>query len=375
MLIQHLLTERIFRKIFDLADFTQRNVIAQEIEKVISVLTSKSFSRDDFVKSLKHFYVAIENAAGTISDFHEKQTFLNTVYERFFQGYSEKEADTMGIVYTPQPLVNFMIASVEQVLKKEFGKSLADRDVHIIAPFTGTGNFIVNIMRHMGETHKSALPHKYASELHCNEIMLLPYYVASMNIEHAYYEATGKNEAFEGICLVDTFQTAEKAQTELSFFSEKNTARVDRQKKAPIRVVIANPPYNAGQMNENDNNKNRKYPELDQRVSAFYGEDSKATLRRKLSDPYVKANRYATDCIGDSGIVCSVNNNSFVTEKTFDGMRKALGKEFDLIYVLDLGGNVRKNPKLSGTTHNVFGIQVGVSINLFVRKPKKAVVA
>ena len=375
MLIQHLLTERIFRKIFDLADFTQRNVIAQEIEKVVSVLTSKSFSRDDFVKSLKHFYVAIENAAGTISDFHEKQTFLNTVYERFFQGYSEKEADTMGIVYTPQPLVNFMIASVESVLKKEFGKSLADRDVHIIDPFTGTGNFIVNIMRHMGETHKSALPHKYASELHCNEIMLLPYYVASMNIEHAYYEATGKNEAFEGICLVDTFQTAEKAQTELSFFSEKNTARVDRQKKAPIRVVIANPPYNAGQMNENDNNKNRKYPELDQRVSAFYGEDSKATLRRKLSDPYVKAIRYATDRIGDSGIVCFVNNNSFVTEKTFDGMRKALGKEFDLIYVLDLGGNVRKNPKLSGTTHNVFGIQVGVSINLFVRKPKKAVVA
>src|ERR1035437_841004 len=165
-----------------------------------------------------------------------------------------------------QPLVNFMIASVESVLKKEFGKSLADRDVHIIDPFTGTGNFIVNIMRHMGETHKSALPHKYASELHCNEIMLLPYYVASMNIEHAYYEATGKNEAFEGICLVDTFQTAEKAQTELSFFSEKNTARVDRQKKAPIRVVIANPPYNAGQMNENDNNKNRKYPELDRRV-------------------------------------------------------------------------------------------------------------
>jgi predicted helicase len=370
MLIQHLLTERIFRKIFDLADFTQRNVIAQEIEKVISVLTSKSFSRDDFVKSLKHFYVAIENAAGTISDFHEKQTFLNTVYERFFQGYSEKEADTMGIVYTPQPLVHFMIASVESVLKKEFGKSLADRDVHIIDPFTGTGNFIVNIMRHMAESHKSALPHKYAAELHCNEIMLLPYYVASMNIEHAYYEATGKNEPFEGICLVDTFQTAEKEQAELSFFSEKNTERVKRQKKAPIRVVIANPPYNAGQMNENDNNKNRKYPELDRRVSVFYGEDSKATLLRKLSDPYVKAIRYATDRIGDSGIVCFVNNNSFVTEKTFDGMRKALGKEFDAIYVLDLGGNVRKNPKLSGSTHNVFGIQVGVSINLFIRLPR-----
>jgi predicted helicase len=368
MLIQHLLTERIFRKIFDLADFTQRNVIAQEIEKVISVLTSKSFSRDDFVKSLKHFYVAIENAAGTISDFHEKQTFLNTVYERFFQGYSEKEADTMGIVYTPQPLVNFMIASVEQVLKKEFGKSLADRDVHIIDPFTGTGNFIVNIMRHMAEAHKSALPHKYASELHCNEIMLLPYYVASMNIEHAYYEATGKNEPFEGICLVDTFQTAEKAQTELSFFSEKNTERVDRQKKAPIRVVIANPPYNAGQMNENDNNKNRKYPELDARVSNTYAHDSQATLLRKLSDPYVKAIRYATDRIGDNGIVCFVNNNSFVADYSFDGMRKHLARDFDLVYVLDLGGNVRKGQNGNG---NVFGIMVGVSINLFIKLPRK----
>ena len=380
MLIQHLLTERIFRKIFDLADFTQRNVIAQEIEKVISVLTSKSFSRDDFVKSLRHFYVAIENAAGTISDFHEKQTFLNTVYERFFQGYSEKEADTMGIVYTPQPLVNFMIASVEQVLKKEFGKSLADRDVHIIDPFTGTGNFIVNIMRHMAESHKSALPHKYASELHCNEIMLLPYYVASMNIEHAYYEATGKNEPFEGICLVDTFQTIngkmayygfneKHEQEEMTIgFNPENTKRIKRQKDAPIRVVIANPPYNAGQADENDNNKNRKYPELERRVSATYGEASDATLLRKLADPYVKAIRYATDRLVGGGIVCFVNNNSFVTEKTFDGMRKELAKDFDEIYVLDLGGNVRKNPKLSGTTHNVFGIQVGVSINLFVRR-------
>ena len=368
MIIQHILTERIFRKIFDVADFISRNVIAQEIEKVVTALNSRFFSRDDFSKSLEHFYWAIENAAATLADFHEKQTFLNTVYERFFQGFCVKVADTHGIVYTPQPLAHFMVASVDQVLKKEFGTSLADNDVHIFDPFAGTGNFIVNIMRRIP---KSALPYKYASELHCNEIMLLPYYVASMNIEHAYYEATGKYEPFEGICLVDTFQTAEKEQTELSIFNEKNSARVDRQKKAPIKVIIANPPYNAGQADENDNNKNRKYPELDRRVSVTYGEASKATLLRKLSDPYVKAIRYASDRIGKSGIVCFVNNNSFVKEKTFDGMRKELGSEFDLIYVLDLGGNVRKNPKLSGTTHNVFGIQVGVSINLFIRLPRK----
>jgi predicted helicase len=367
MIIQHILTERIFRKIFAVADFIQRNVIAHEIDTVITALNSRSFSRDDFSKSLEHFYGAIENAASTITDFHEKQTFLNTVYERFFQGFCVKVADTHGVVYTPQPLVNFMVATVEHILKTAFKTSLSAKNVHILDPFTGTGNYIVNIMRRIP---KVALPHKFAQELHCNEIMLLPYYVASMNIEHAYYEATDKYVPFEGICLVDTFQTVEKQQTELSFFNETNSARVERQKKTPIRVVIANPPYNAGQINENDNNKNRKYPEIDHRVSSTYGKASKATLLRKLSDPYVKAIRYATDRIGESGVVCFVNNNSFVTERTFDGMRTALTKDFDLIYVLDLGGNVRKNPKLSGTTHNVFGIQVGVSINLFVRLAK-----
>ena len=382
MLIQHLLTERIFRKVFDVANFMQRNVIAVEIEKVITALTSKSFSRDGFVAKLNHFYVAIENAAATIHDFNQKQTFLNTVYERFFQGFSVDVADTHGIVYTPQPLVQFMIASVEHVLKEHFDKSLADRGVQILDPFTGTGNYIVNLIRHLADTDKAALPHKFAEELFCNEVMLLPYYIAAMNIEHAYYDAVGRYESFEGICLVDTFETINgqlsyyamnerHEQQDLVLFNPENTKRINRQKAAPIRVILANPPYNAGQINENDNNKNRKYPELDRRVSVTYGADSQATLLRKLSDPYVKAIRFATDRIGDQGVVCYVNNNSFVTEKTFDGMRKHLAGDFDLIYVLDLGGNVRKNPKLSGTTHNVFGIQVGVSINLFIKLPRR----
>jgi predicted helicase len=372
MIIQHILTERIFRKVFAIADFISRNVIAQEIEKVITALNSRAFSRDDFSKNLEYFYQAIEHAAATITDFHEKQNFLNTVYERFFQGFCVKVADTHGIVYTPQPLVNFMVASVEHVLQAEFNKTLADKDVHILDPFTGTGNFIVNVMRHIAEKQKSALPHKYAHELHCNEIMLLPYYVASMNIEHAYYEATGKYESFEGICLVDTFQTYEGAQAELALLSEKNSQRVERQKKAPIRVIIANPPYNAGQTDENDNNKNRKYKKLDDRVSNTYASDSQATLLRKLSDPYVKAIRQATDRIGDAGIVCFVNNNSFVADYSFDGMRKHLARDFDLIYVLDLGGNVRKGQTGNG---NVFGIMVGVSINLFIKLPKNKVTA
>jgi predicted helicase len=366
MLIQHLLTERIFRKIFDIGDFMKRNVIAVKIEKVIDALTSKSFSRDHFTKPLEHFYIVIEQAAETITDFHEKQKFLNTVYEEFFQGFCVKDADTLGIVYTPLPLVNFMIASVEHALGEHFKSSLSDSNVHILDPFTGTGNFIVHLMQRI---KPSALPHKYRNELWCNEIMLLPYYVASMNIEHAYWEATKKYEAFEGVCLVDTFETAEKEQSEFDIFNEANTERVKRQRKSPIKVIIANPPYNAGQANENDNNKNRKYPEMDKRVRVTYVVDSKATLRRKLGDPYVKAIRFATDRVGEAGIVCYVNNNSFVSDYSFDGMRKHLAKDFDLIYVLDLGGNIRKGEAGAG---NVFGITVGVSINLFIKLPGKA---
>ncbi|HUV95949.1 MAG TPA: N-6 DNA methylase [Acidobacteriaceae bacterium] len=187
MLVQHLLTERIFRKIFDNPEFTRRNVIAAEIEKVISTLTQKHFSRDAFLKNLDHFYKAIEEAAATMESYQEKQAFLNRVYERFFQGFNKKQADTHGIVYTPQPIVDFMVRSVEEVLQTEFGKSLSDTGVHILDPFVGTGNFITRVMQ---EIKTSRLPQKYRNELHCNEVMLLPYYIASMNIEHAYLERT-----------------------------------------------------------------------------------------------------------------------------------------------------------------------------------------
>src|SRR5256714_6221541 len=365
MLIQHLLTERIFRTVFNNPDFTRRNVIAAEIEKVIDALTSQAFSRDAFLQKLDRFYVAIDKTARTIEEFTQKQEFLNTVYEKFFQGFSVKVADTHGIVYTPVSIVNFMVRSVEDILQKEFGKSLSSSDVHILDPFVGTGNFIVHIMQ---EIRKAALLQKYQNELHCNEVMLLPYYIASMNIEHEFYELTGSYETFPGICLVDTFELAEGGQATLSFMSPENTARVERQKQSPIKVVIGNPPYNAWQLNENDNNKNRKYKVMDKRVAATYAKDSKATNKNALSDPYVKAFRWASDRIGDEGIVAFVSNNSFIESLAFDGMRQHIEKDFDEVYVLDLGGNVRKNPKLSGTTHNVFGIQVGVSINILVRK-------
>ena len=369
MLIQHLLTERIFRTVFSNSDFIHRNVIAREIETVINALTSHAFSREDFLRSLDPFYVAIERAAATIDDFSQKQGFLNTVYEQFFQGFSVEVADTHGIVYTPQPIVDFMVRSVEEILRTEFNRSLSDPGVHIIDPFVGTGNFIVRMMR---EIRKTALGQKYTTELHCNEVMLLPYYIASMNIEHEFYEATGRYQPFEGICLVDTFELAEDTHYyEDSLFTEENTRRVEEQKEVPMFVVIGNPPYNVGQVNENDNNKNRKYETMDARVAETYSKASTATNKKALADPYVKAIRWASDRIGDEGVVAFVTNSGFLDGVAFDGMRKLLVDDFDVIYILDLSGNVRKNPKLSGTTYNVFGIQVGVSINFFVKRRGK----
>ena len=366
MIIQHILTERVFRKIFDNPDFVERNIIAHEIDKVIQALTSQSFSREGFLKKLDRFYHAIEATAATIEDYSQKQSFLNTIYERFFQGFSVKVADTHGIVYTPQPIVEFIVRSVDHLLRTEFGRSLGAEGVHILDPFVGTGNFIMRVMR---EIPKTQLEPKYAGELHANEVMLLPYYIASMNIEHAYFEMTGTYKPFEGICLVDTFELAEAKQPFLPF-TQENLERVERQKKTSIFVVLGNPPYNAKQLNENDNNKNRTYRVMDGRVSETYARASKATNRIALSDMYVKAIRWASDRIikNSEGIVAFVTNNSFTDQIAFDGMRQQLAKDFDKIYVLDLGGNVRKNPKLSGSTHNVFGIQVGVSINFLIRK-------
>ena len=366
MLIQHLLTERIFRTVFSNSEFTRRNVIAREIESVITALMSHAFSREDFLRSLDPFYIAIERTAATIDDFSQKQGFLNTVYEQFFQGFSVEVADTHGVVYTPQPIVDFMVRSVEEILGFEFNRSLSDSGVHIIDPFVGTGNFIVRTMR---EIRPTALEDKYTRELHCNEVMLLPYYIASMNIEHEFFEATGDYQPFEGICLVDTFDLAEDRQ--LPLFAPDNTRRVEAQKETPMFVVIGNPPYNVGQVNENDNNKNRKYGTMDVRVKDTYAKDSTATNKKALADPYVKAIRWASDRIGDEGVVAFVTNSGFLDGVAFDGMRKLLADDFDVIYILDLSGNVRKNPKLSGTTHNVFGIQVGVSINFFVKRRGK----
>ena len=369
MLIQHLLTERVFATVFKNRDFTRRNIIASEIEKVIDVLTEHALNRDQFLDSLDPFYVAIERTAATITDFSQKQGFLNAVYEQFFQGFSVKVADTHGIVYTPQPIVDFMVKSVEHILQTEFNRSLSDTGVNIIDPFVGTGNFIVRIMQ---ELDPISLERKYTAdppELQCNEVMLLPYYIANLNIEHQFYTATNRYASYQGICLVDTFEVAEGRQMQL--FTPANTERVEKQKESPMFVVIGNPPYNAGQVNENDNNKNRKYKTMDTRVRETYSQDSKATNKNALSDPYVKAIRWASDRIGEEGVVAFVTNNSFLDGVAFDGMRKHLSQDFTKIYHIDLKGNARTSgERRRQEGGNVFDdqIRVGVGISFFVKK-------
>ena len=359
MLIQHLLTERIFRTVFDNPDFTRRNIIAREIENVIDVLTWQAYNRSEFLRELNPFYGAIERAAATFIDFSQKQHFLNTVYEQFFQGFSVKVADTHGIVYTPQPIVDFMVKSVSHLLETEFGRSLSDSSVHLIDPFVGTGNFIVRLIQAIDKT---ALKTKYSEELHCNEVLLMPYYIANMNIEHEFYVATNQYQPFDNLCLVDTFDLT--AERQLSMFAPENTRRVERQKQTDMFVVIGNPPYNARQMDENDANKNRKYPELDRQIQETYAHASSATNKTSLYDPYVKAILWALNRIEGEGIVAFVTNHNFITGQAFDGMRKHLADACDAIYLLDLGGNVRKG---HAGDSNVFDIQVGVSINLFVK--------
>src|SRR5712691_3390289 len=366
MLVQHLLTERLFSTVFDNPDFIRRNAIAAEIEKVIDALTSRSFNRHEFLKSLDRFYVAIEAAAKSIDSWLERQHFLDTVYERFFQGYSVKRADTYGIVYTPQEIVDYMCASVEEVLRREFGTSIEEQGVQIIDPCVGTGSYIVNLL-HRIPNHR--LKYKYENDFFCNEIMLLPYYIASLNIEHEYYSRIGEYQPFEGICFTDTLELAESRQ--MSMFVEENTERIQREKDAQIMVVIGNPPYNVGQKSENDNNRNRGYPVIDKRIHETYAKDSKATNRTALSDAYVKFFRWATDRLqGRDGIVCFVSNNGFFNGIAFDGFRKALLEDFNLIYHFDFKGDART----SGETRraeggNIFDdkIRTGVGITLLVR--------
>lgn len=371
LLVQHLLTERVFLSLFTAAPLLRHNAIAAAMERVLAALAPPAFSRERFLAPLAPLYRSIAAAAAAAVDFADRQTFLNRVCERLLHASCSKVADTHGIVYTPQPLVEFMCASVEWALSAYFGKALADPDVRVFDPFTGTGNFIVNLMRRLPV---SALPRKYRTELGANELLLLPGYLALLNIEHELCAATGHYLPFTGLRLVDTFAAPAPAPSPWERGGEDRFEVESVLGRTPVRVILGNPPYNAWQADDNDNNRNRSYPGpgVAQRVRELYGRGSRARNRSALADPYVKAFRWASDQLGDAGIVCYVSNGGFVDGVAFDGMRRALAEEFDAVYLIDLGGNVRREPERAGAAHNVFGIRVGICITLLVRLPSAA---
>ena len=372
MMIQHILSADIFNTIFDEPHFHQENNIARELNKMIQTFFTGNV-RKNTLGSIKHYYDTINARAATIADHHEKQKFLKIIYENFYKGYNPKAADRLGIVYTPNEIVQFMIRSTDYLLHKHFGKTMGDKNVEILDPATGTGTFICDIIDYLPA---GKLAHKYKNELHANEVAILPYYIANLNIEYTYKQKTGKYEEFNNLCFVDTldntgFHWAGKQGT-LFGVSAENAERIRKQNDRKISVVIGNPPYNANQQNENDNNKNRAYTSIDKRIKDTYIKNSTAQ-KTKLYDMYSRFYRWAMDRLNDNGIIAFITNRSFIDSRTFDGFRKTVLHDFDHAYIIDTHSDVRANPKIAGTTHNVFGIQAGVAILFLVKSSFKQV--
>lgn len=374
MLIQHILTEEIFSAVFPGTSFHTDNNVARELYKLEGTFFTGN-TKFKTLKGLEPYYASIRSAAAQIANHHEKQTFLKVIYENFYKVYNKKAADRLGVVYTPNEIVRFMIEGADWLCEKHFKRNLIDREVEILDPATGTGTFVCELLEHFrGQPAK--LKHKYKRELHANEVAILPYYVANLNIEATYAAITGEYEEFPNLCFVDTLDNvaglrkhAGHVDDLFGSVTDINIKRIREQNSRRISVVIGNPPYNANQLNENENNKNREYPEIDKRIKETYI-DSSTAQKTKLYDMYARFFRWASDRLDANGILAFVTNRSFINSRTFDGFRKVVGQEFSEIYVVDLGGDVRANPKLSGTKHNVFGIQTGVAISLMVKRHK-----
>jgi predicted helicase len=374
MLIQHVLTEEIFSKVFGEDDFHHQNNVAKELYTLEATFFTGDLKKRT-LRGLDPYYAAIRAAAAQIGSHHEKQTFLKVIYENFYKVYNKKAADRLGVVYTPNEIVRFMIESADWLCDKHFGRNLIDRDVEILDPAVGTGTFITELLEHFrGQPTK--LKHKYLEELHANEVAILPYYVANLNIEATYAAIMDQYLEFPNLCFVDTIDNVEGLRKYVGHqhdlfggVSEGNIERIKRQNQRKISVIIGNPPYNANQLNENENNKNRTYPNIDARIKKTYIFASTAQ-KTKLYDMYARFFRWGSDRLAENGVLAFITNRSFIDSRTFDGFRKTVESDFNEIYVVDLGGDVRANPKLSGTKHNVFGIQTGVTISFMVKRHK-----
>lgn len=370
MLAQHLITRPVFDALFDGYSFAEHNPVSCAMQAVLEVLNEHNIDKE--AESLQRFYDSVKRRAAGIDQAEAKQKIIVELYDKFFRNAFPKMTERLGIVYTPIEIVDFIINSVEEVLKSEFGQALGSRGVHIIDPFTGTGTFITRLLQ-SGLINQSELLYKYQKEIHANEIILLAYYIAAINIEATYHELAGGNYIpFEGICLTDTFQMYESADL-ISHYMPDNSERRKRQKALDIRVVIGNPPYSGQQGSENENNKNTAYPSLDARIRKTYVKASSSKLAKSNYDSYVRAIRWASDRIGEEGVVAFVTNGSFIDAKNMDGLRKSLSAEFSRLYVFDLRGDQRTSGEASRREGGkVFGSgsRTPVAITLMVKNSR-----
>lgn len=369
MLAQHLVTKPVFDALFDEYSFASHNPMSKAMQGVLDALHEHHLAKE--ADTLERFYASVRQRAAGINNAQGKQKIIVELYDKFFRNAFPKMTERLGIVYTPVEVVDFILHSVNHLLLQEFGQTLGSKGVHIIDPFTGTGTFITRLIQ-SGLIKPEELPHKYKNEIHANELILLAYYIAAINIEAAYHgEVFDDYSPFEGICLTDTFQMYEKDDL-VDGLLEDNSARRKRQKALDIRVIVGNPPYSAGQASANDNNANFAYPVLDERIRATYAAGSKATLKNALYDSYIRAIRWASDRIGNAGVIGFVTNAGFVEANTADGLRKCLANEFSSLYVFHLRGNQRTSGETSRKEGGkIFGSgsRAPIAISLLVKNP------
>lgn len=338
MLAQHILTLPVFQALFADTDFPKRNVVGRALQDIVDKLDAAAV--DSETEGLKKFYDNVRERVALAKSDKSKQDIIRNLYDTFFHNAFPRMAERLGIVYTPVQVVDFILHSANAALRKHFGESLGSEGVHILDPFSGTGTFPVRLIQ-SGLIDKSDMPHKFANELHANEIVLLAYYVATVNIETAYHGVMGEYQAFDGMVLTDTFQMTETGDLVDKVVLPENNARVERQLAEPIRVIVGNPPYSAQQDSENDNNKNLAYPTLDDRIRQTYAAQSGAKLVKNLYDSYIRAIRWASNRIGERGIVAFVTNGSFLDANNMDGLRKCLTEDYSHLYIFNLRGNAR----------------------------------
>ncbi|EHN8796970.1 DEAD/DEAH box helicase [Enterobacter hormaechei] len=345
MLAQHLITKPVFDALFADYNFTDHNPMSMAMQDVLNTLHEHHLEKE--ANTLNSFYESVKMRADGITTAEGKQQIIVQLYDKFFRNAFPKMTERLGIVYTPVEVVDFIIHSVNDVLKQEFGQTLGDEGVHIIDPFTGTGTFITRLLQ-SGLISSDKLAYKFKNEIHANEIVLLAYYIAAINIEAVYHDITNESAytPFEGICLTDTFEMYEKDDL-ISDVLIDNSERRRRQKALDIRVIIGNPPYSAGQESANDNNQNVKYPQLDKRIADTYAAYTSATNKNALYDSYIRAIRWASDRIGEQGVVGFVTNGGYIDSNSADGLRKCLADEFSSLYFFHLRGNQRTSGEKS----------------------------